>query len=140
PPPARWGRSPSSGPGSAWRGSSPDAPRKGFPRMWLESLEWSRRADGPLHRLDPRAKLVATLAYVVAAVATPVGSWRLLAAEGLLLAFVVGLSGVSPRDLGRRWLAFLLLVGFLGVMVALSHPRRDAIGVAGVALAIVAKN
>jgi cobalt/nickel transport system permease protein len=108
--------------------------------MRLELLERHSEGDGPLHRLDARVKLVATLAYIVAVVATPAGRWRLLAAEGLLLAFVVGLSGASPRALLRRWLGFLALVGFLAVMVARSHPDRAELGVAAVVLAILAKN
>ena len=64
--------------------------------MRLEFLERYSEGDGPLHRLDARVKLVATLAYVVAVVVLPVGWWHGLAALGLVLAFVVGLSGV-PR-------------------------------------------
>src|SRR5205085_10364285 len=51
-----------------------------------------------------------------------------------------GLSGVPPRELLARWLGFLVLVGFLALMVAPSHPRRGALGLAPVALTIVAKN
>jgi cobalt/nickel transport system permease protein len=108
--------------------------------MRLELLERHGEGDGPLHRLDPRVKLVATLAYVVAVVATPVGWWRPLAIEGLVLAFVVGLSGVPPRELLVRWLGFVVLVGFLALMVAPAHPGRPSLGVAAVALTIVAKN
>ena len=67
--------------------------------MRLEFLERYSEGDGPLHRLDARVKLVATLAYVVAVVVLPVGWWHGLAALGLVLAFVVGLSGVPPREL-----------------------------------------
>jgi len=108
--------------------------------MRLDFLERYSSGDGPLHRLDARAKLVAALAYVVAVVATPVNGWRLMAAGGLLLAFVVGLSGIPPRELFRRWLAFLPLVGFLTAMVAPAHPARAALGLAGAAGAILARN
>jgi cobalt/nickel transport system permease protein len=108
--------------------------------MRLEFLERYCEGDGPLHRLDARAKLVATLAFVVLVVATPVGWWRPLAAEALALAFVVGLSGVPPRELLVRWLGFLVLVGFLALMVAPAHPRRPELGVAVVLLTILAKN
>jgi cobalt/nickel transport system permease protein len=108
--------------------------------MRLEFLERYSDGDGPLHRLDPRVKLVATFLFVVAVVATPVDARRALAAEGLALAFVVGLSGVPPRELLARWLGFLTLVAFLAAMVALSHPERARLGFAPVALAIVAKN
>jgi cobalt/nickel transport system permease protein len=95
---------------------------------------------GPLSKLDARLKLVATMAFVVAVVATPIGWWRLLAAEGLILAFVVGLSGLSPTRLFVRWLGFLVLVGFLAGVVAVSHPSRAQFGVGVVALTILAKN
>jgi cobalt/nickel transport system permease protein len=109
----------------------------------MRSDALDRQADegeSPLHRLDPRAKLVATVVYVVGVVVTPPGSWRVLAAEGLALAFAVGLSGVPPLGLIRRWLGFILLVGFLAAMVAPGHPDRQRLGVVAVALAIVAKN
>jgi cobalt/nickel transport system permease protein len=95
---------------------------------------------GPLHRMDARVKLIATVLFVVGVVATPVGAWPLLAAQGLVLAFVFGLSGASPRELWRRWLGLLLLVSFLAAMVALAHPERARLGLATVALAIIAKN
>jgi cobalt/nickel transport system permease protein len=109
--------------------------------MQFESLEqYSEAGDGPLHRLDARVKLVATVAFVVGVVATPPGAWRFLAGEGLLLALVIGLSGVPPRDLIRRWLGFLMLVGFLAAMVAPGHPDRERLGVVTVGLAILARN
>jgi cobalt/nickel transport system permease protein len=108
--------------------------------MRLEFLERYCYGDGPLHRLDPRVKLVATLVYVVLVVATPVGWWRPLAALALVLALVVGLSGVPPRALLARWLGFFVLVGFLALMVAPSHPRRAALGITVVLLTILAKN
>jgi cobalt/nickel transport system permease protein len=105
--------------------------------MRLESLERHSLGDGPLHRLDPRLKLVTTIAFIVAVVATPPGGWRPLAAEGLILAFLIGLSGVPPRDLWARWLGFAVLVGFLAAMVALAAPPERR---AAVALGALAKN
>jgi cobalt/nickel transport system permease protein len=106
----------------------------------LDFLERYCEGDGPLHRLDARVKLVATLVYIVAVVVTPVGAWRWLAAEGLALAFLIGVSGVPPRDLFVRWLGFAALVGFLALMVATSHPRRADLGLGSVLLTILAKN
>ncbi|WP_406697518.1 cobalt ECF transporter T component CbiQ [Singulisphaera sp. Ch08] len=108
--------------------------------MRLEFLERHSEGDGPLHRLDPRIKLVVTLAYIIAVVATPIGWWRLLAVEGLILAFTIGLSGVPPRELLMRWLGFIVLVGFLALMVARAHPSRVEFGIAAVMLTIVIKN
>jgi cobalt/nickel transport system permease protein len=109
--------------------------------MRFESLERPGiGGDGPLQRLDPRVKLVVTVAFVVGVVATPARAWQVLAAEGLALAFVIGLSGVAPSVLIRQWLGFLVLVAFLAAMVAPGHPDREPLGVVAVALAIVAKN
>jgi len=108
--------------------------------MRLDFLERYSEGDGPLHRLDARLKLVVTIVYVVAVVATPIGWWRFLAAEGLLLAFLVGISGIPPGMLFRRWLGFFVLIGFLALVVAQSHPRRGELGMAALMLAILAKN
>jgi len=107
--------------------------------MRLDFLERHAGLDAPLQRLDARWKLLAVLAYVVAVVLTPVGAWGWMTAESLALAFAVGLSGVPPRELGRRWLGFILLFGFLTAMVAPTRPERAQYGVAAVALAILAR-
>jgi len=108
--------------------------------MRLDGLErFSEEGDGPLHRLGARPKLVATLAFIVGVVLTPPGAWRFLAAQGLAVALAVGLSGVPPRELIRRWLGVVILVGFLAAMVAPGHPDRARLGVVAVASAIVAK-
>jgi cobalt/nickel transport system permease protein len=108
--------------------------------MRLEFLERYSEGDGPLHRLDARWKLVVTLGFVILVVATPVGRWQPLAAEGLVLAFVIGLSGVPPRVLLARWLGFFVLVGFLGLMIAPAHPKRAELGVGVVLLSFLARN
>lgn len=108
--------------------------------MRLDLPEPQGGGDAPLLLLDARLKIVATLAFVVAVIATPVGWWRALAAQGLTLAFLVGLSGVPPRELFRRWLGFLLLFGFLTLMVAPARPEREQFGLAVVALTILAKD
>ena len=108
--------------------------------MQLEALERQAESDGPLHRLDARIKIVATLGFVVGVVATPVGLWRPLAVEGLILSFVVGLSQIPPRELFARWLGFVVLVGSLAAMVAQSHPDRAGLGWLAVWLSILAKN
>ena len=108
--------------------------------MRLDFLEQFSDGDGPLHRLDARANLVLTLAYILAVVSTPVGWWRALAAQGLMMAFVVGLSGIPPGALLRRWLPVLPLVGFLAAMVAPAHPARASAGLAGVVVSILARN
>jgi cobalt/nickel transport system permease protein len=108
--------------------------------MRLDFLERYSEDDLPLQRLDPRVKLVSAVVFVVVVVATPLASWRVLAAEGLTLAFLVGLSGVPPRELAARWAGFLVLFGFLTLMVAPARPERAELGLPAVALAILAKD
>ncbi len=108
--------------------------------MRLDALERQAETDGPLQRLDARIKIVATLSFVVAVVATPVGLWRPLVVEALILSFIVGLSQIPPRELIGRWLGFVVLVGFLAAMVAQSHPDRVRLGPFAVWLSILSKN
>ena len=95
---------------------------------------------GPVARVDPRARLVLAVSFVVAVVLTPPGAWRVLAAEGLVLAGAIGWAGVEPVALARRWLGFAPLVGFLAVVIAPGHPARAEVGLVGVVAAILAKN
>jgi cobalt/nickel transport system permease protein len=108
--------------------------------MRLDAFDAQGGRAGPLHRLDARGKLLAALAFVVAVVATPVGSWRLLGAMGLALAFLIGLSGTPPRTLLLRWTGFLVLVGFLSAMVAPGLAARSGSGVVEAFLSVLAKN
>ncbi|WP_435019815.1 energy-coupling factor transporter transmembrane component T family protein [Tundrisphaera sp. TA3] len=95
---------------------------------------------GPLGRLDPRATLLATVAYVLAVVATPPGAWWALAVEAVALAVAIMAARVAPFGLVRRWLRFLPALLFLAVMVAPSHPARPLLGWGTVAAVIVLKN
>jgi cobalt/nickel transport system permease protein len=108
--------------------------------MRLDDLERAAELDAPLQRLDPRVKLIATAAFVVVVVATPMGWWSALAAEGLILAFLIGLSGVPPRTLAARWLGFLVLFGFLSLMVAPARPERATYGLPVVAATLLVKD
>lgn len=108
--------------------------------MRFEAFEPHDDRIGPLHRLDARIKLMIALAFILVVLVTPFGSWTVLGVEGLVLAFVVGLSGIPPHQLARRWLAFFVLVGFLTLMVAPAHPARARYGVWVVALTILIKN
>lgn len=108
--------------------------------MRLDSLERHATANAPLQRIDARIKLILTFAYVILVVLTPIGWWGLLAAEALWLAFLIGLSSVPVSDLFRRWLGFLLLFGFLTVMVAPSRPERATQGLSVVIFTLLAKD
>src|SRR4051794_37573773 len=108
--------------------------------MRLEPAGEARDRTGPLQGLDARLKLVFNLAFVVAVVASPVGWWRLLGAMGLVLAFLIGLSGVNPRTLLARWAGFLVLVGFLAAMVAPGLAARSGSSLVATLLGVLAKN
>ena len=80
------------------------------------------------------------LAITLAVLAIPVGAWRLYGLVGLLLAFIIGLSGIPPRELARRWLGLFVLVAFLVFMIAPAHPERARQGLAAVMASILIKN
>ncbi len=106
----------------------------------LATLERLAESPGPLRRLDARAKVVATAAFVVLVVATPPGIWWMLGIEAVILAAVVVVSRVPIRYLVARWLGFLALVAFLAAMVAQAHPDRARLGWWAVWGAVLAKN
>lgn len=108
--------------------------------MQPDGLERHRAGDGPIHRLDARLKLLGVVVFVIVVIATPPGAWRGYGVEGLLLAFAIGLAGIPPLELARRWLGLFVLVGFLTAMVAPAHPARAQYGLAVVAASILIKN
>ena len=108
--------------------------------MRLDAPDDRGRRAGPVHRLDARYKLLFTLAFVIAVVATPIGQWRVLGSLGLLLALLAGMSGAPVRSFVLRWAGFALVVGFLAVMVAPGLPARASHGLVTVILSIVVKN
>jgi cobalt/nickel transport system permease protein len=108
--------------------------------MRLEPLERASERASPLERLDARIKLIAALAIVIVTVAAPIGAWSWYGALGFLLAFLIGLSGVPPRVILLRWLTFLVLIGFLALVIAPTHPARARAGLGVVAASIVIKN
>ena len=97
-------------------------------RCGLRRLECHGERTGLLAAARCPAQVDRGPGFVVVAVATPIGSWNWLGVEGFVLAFVIGLAGIPPRDLARRWLAFLVLVGFLALLVAPTHPARARYG------------
>lgn len=108
--------------------------------MRSDALEWHRHGSSALHRLDARVKLMAALALIVGVIAMPMSAWRWYGMAGLLLAFLIGLSGIPPREIGRRWLGLFVLVAFLAVVIAVGHPDRVSLGLPAVAASILIKN
>ncbi len=91
-------------------------------------LDQYRDHAGPLHRLDPRAKLLGTLALVAAVVLTPNGDWRSFALFlGVELALLL-LAAVPPAYVLRRTLTVLPFV--LVVAVFLPFAREGAAALA----------
>ncbi len=107
--------------------------------MSLDGLN-ATNTGGPLHRLDARIKLLAAIAFVLAVVAVPLGSWRALGFLGLILALLIVLSGASPIRLFTRWLGFLLLVGFLAALTASGRSMQSGMSWGLVVLNLLAKN
>jgi cobalt/nickel transport system permease protein len=71
----------------------------------------------PIHRLDPRAKLIGLASITFVAVSTPLRAWPVFVACALALATVATLARVSPRTLWSRAKVVLPLVLFVAVFV-----------------------
>lgn len=67
----------------------------------------------PIHRLDPRAKIVGLLGVTVAAVSAPLAAWPVFTVSAALLAWVAIVAGVSPGVIWRRSRVVLPLVVFV---------------------------
>jgi cobalt/nickel transport system permease protein len=83
----------------------------------------------PVHRLDPRAKIVGLLAVTLVAVTTPLGAWPALVACALVLAGVAILARIGADVLWRRGRIVLIPVLFVAAFV----PLMGAGGGAGAA-------
>lgn len=79
----------------------------------------------PVHRLDPRAKVIAFLTVTVVAVSAPLDAWPVYLGCALVLAVVAGMARVAPGTIWRRARIVLPLV----LLAALFVPfvRRGGI-------------
>ncbi len=59
-------------------------------------LDQYQAGDSPIHRLDPRVKLILTLAFIVAVTAVPHGAWLSLLLFLLAAGAAIGASRLSP--------------------------------------------
>ena len=73
----------------------------------------------PVHRLDPRAKIVGLIAITLVAVSTPVHAWPVFGACALVLAGVAYLARVRARDIWRRARFVLPVVLFAALLIPL---------------------
>jgi cobalt/nickel transport system permease protein len=71
----------------------------------------------PIHRLDPRAKLIGFAGVTIVAVSTPLRAWPAFAACALALAAVAALARVGPRTVWTRARVVLPLVLFVAAFV-----------------------
>ena len=86
--------------------------------------------DSPLHRTRPEFKVAATVAFILAVVATPREAFWAFGLHAALIGSVVAVSGLSPGLVARRMrieLPFLAFAVFLPVVG--SAPRVDVVGV-----------
>ncbi len=71
----------------------------------------------PVHRLDPRAKVVGFLGLTLVAVTTPLEAWPVYLACALVLAGVAALGRIGPSTVWRRTKFILPLVLFVAVFL-----------------------
>ena len=83
----------------------------------LRSIGLAGDPASPVHRLDPRAKLLGFGAVTLVAVTTPLRAWPAFAACALGLAAVATVARVGPRTLWARGRAVLPLVLFVAAFV-----------------------
>lgn len=81
--------------------------------------------DGPLQRLDPRAKLVAALAAVVLIVTTPNGAWPSYAVYTLLAAALLAVSRVPLRFALSRLLGAFPFILCVAAFIPFTAGARD---------------
>jgi cobalt/nickel transport system permease protein len=77
--------------------------------------------DSPAHRLDPRAKLLATLAFVIAVVSFPKYEVSALAPFVFFPLLMAGVGGIPVRLVIRR----VLIVSPFAIMIGLFNPLLD---------------
>jgi cobalt/nickel transport system permease protein len=87
--------------------------------------------DSPIHRLDPRTKLLGFAAITVVAVSA--GAWPAFAACGLALALIAALARIPPATLARRTSVVLVPV----LLVALFTPAAGVKALVGAGSAVL---
>ena len=95
------------------------------------SLELTGLAGDPqsaVHRLDPRAKVVALMSVTIVAVSTPLELWPVYVVCAAVLVAYAAVGRVRPQDLWRRVrvvLPFVLVLGALVPFVRHGGETRD---------------
>jgi cobalt/nickel transport system permease protein len=85
--------------------------------MHVHYLDPYREGESPIHRLDPRVKLVVALAFIVTTSLTPVGAWPVYVLLWALVLSVTILSEIGVwRVLARSSLALPFMLAALPLM------------------------
>jgi len=91
----------------------------------------------PVHRLDPRAKVVGLLGVTLVAVSTPLLAWPAWVACGVALAAVAAVARVPAREVWRRARLVLPLVLLVAAFAPLLGGRGWQVAVAVAAKATI---
>jgi len=70
-----------------------------------------------VHRLDPRTKLVCSLAFILAVVLTPAGTWKVYVVYLLIMAGLIGLSHLPLKYVLKRSLVIFPFVIMITIFV-----------------------
>lgn len=89
----------------------------GFCSHSLELTGLAGDPSSPIHRLDPRAKVVGLLSVTVVAVSAPLRLWPVYAVCAAVLAAYGAVARIGPRDVWRRVRVVLPFVLVLGALV-----------------------
>ncbi len=73
--------------------------------------------DSFIHRLDPRTKLIASLALILAVVLTPASNWRVFACYFCIVAVLIILSKLPPLYVLKRSLVIFPFVLLIAVFI-----------------------
>ena len=103
--------------------------------MHVHFLDPYRSGQSPIHRLDPRIKLVLTLAFILTAALTPPGAWPVYI---LLFALALAVEILSELGVGyvlkRSMLALVFVLAALPVVFTLPGPALFRLPLDGWAL------
>ncbi len=90
----------------------------------------------PVHRLDPRAKLLGFVGITCFAVSAPLHAWPVYAGCALALALLAAVARVPPGTIWRRVRGVLLLVLFVAAFVPFVERGDETVAVGPFALSV----
>ena len=91
--------------------------------MHVHFLDPYRPHSSPIHRLDPRVKLVLALAFIFTTALTPVGAWPVYILLLAIIISVILLSNLGLRYVwGRAFLAFPFVLAAVPIIFTAPEP------------------